>query len=70
MFEVIVKINVKNHCELQDKYSQELKNDKFQVGSINEKIEGEIKKQVKDALDNSIRREFLKNKIKAKISMR
>ncbi|MBC8059279.1 MAG: hypothetical protein H7Y18_01285 [Clostridiaceae bacterium] len=67
MFDVTLKINVKNHDELKEKYSGELKSESFSDANINEKIESEIKRQIEEALDNSIKREFLKNKVKAKI---
>ena len=67
MFEVTIKINVKNQRELVEKYSEEFKNEKLTEGSINEKIENEIKKQIKEDLQQGIKREFLKNKVKAKI---
>lgn len=67
MFDVTLKINVKNHDELEEKYSGELKSESFSDANINEKIESEIKRQIEEALDNSIKREFLKNKVKAKI---
>jgi len=66
MFEVTIKINVKNHSELVEKYSQEIKNQNLEEGNINEKIEREIKKQVEEALYKSIKSQFLKNNIKAR----
>ena len=67
MLEVTLKINVKNHSELVEKYSEELKKQSFADGSINEKIECEIKKQMEEALYQSIKNEFLKNNVRAKI---
>lgn len=66
MFEVTIKINVKNHSELVEKYSQEIENQNLEKGSINEKIDREIKKQVEEELYKSINSEFLKNNIKAR----
>jgi hypothetical protein len=67
MFEVTIKIKVKNHTELEKKYSEELKNQNFKEGTINEKIEGEIKKQIEEGLHESIKNQFSKNSVKAKI---
>ena len=67
MFEVTIKINVKNHSELLKKYSEELKNDNIAIVSINEKVEREVKRQIEIELDESIKKEFIKNNVKAKI---
>ena len=67
MFEVTIKINVKNHSELLKKYSEELKNDNIATVSINEKVEREVKRQIEIELDESIKKEFIKNNVKAKI---
>ena len=67
MFEVTIKINVKNHGELLKKYSEELKNDNIATGCINEKVEREIKRQIEVELDDIIKKEFIKNNVKAKI---
>jgi len=67
MFKVTIKINVKNHSELLKKYSEELKNDNIAIVSINEKVEREVKRQIEIELDESIKKEFIKNNVKAKI---
>ena len=67
MFKVTIKINVKNHSELLKKYSEELKNDNIAIVSINEKVEREVKRQIEIELDESIKKEFIKNSVKAKI---
>ena len=67
MLEVTIKINVKNHSELLKKYSEELKNDNIATVSINEKVEREVKRQIEIELDESIKKEFIKNNVKAKI---
>ena len=67
MFKVTIKINVKNHSELLKKYSEELKNDNIATVSIDEKVEREVKRQIEIELDESIKKEFIKNNVKAKI---
>lgn len=66
MFEISIKIDVKNYSELVEKYSKELKNENFTEGNINEKIEHKIKKQIEEDLYQSIKKEFFKNNVKAK----
>lgn len=67
MFDVTIKINVRNHSELVKTYSKELENDDILIGSINENIEREIKRQIEVELDKSIKHELIKNNVKAKI---